>query len=77
MAARFVKELQNGSNWYHETVFNRREPVEINIYEFDTADFDWSINLVSNKKLAGGKAVSLKQAQYLADQAIKANVGLY
>lgn len=65
----YIKEKQDGSKWYHKDYpgFN----VEANVHEYDEREYSWSIWFVNGKEIASGKAVSLKQSEYLCDQAVR------
>lgn len=68
----FVKDT-GAYKWYNKMVEVAPGTFEqVDIHEHGNRDFTWSVSIpMSGKELASGKAVSLKQAEFLADQAIK------
>ena len=64
----YVKETSKGK-WYHK--FYDGVGCEAHVYEVSERNFEWSIHYVGGAKIADGTAVSLKQAEFLCDQAIR------
>ena len=65
----FMKETRSGRRWYHKDYFGFG--CEAHVYEDGDRLFAWSIHYIGGAKIAEGKAVSLKQAEFLCDQAIR------